>query len=190
MGKSKWTCKGWMKYVLNFDVLCIVFVVVFTYIILKCKGGERRLQQLDGFFSSMPKYRKRRKRKIYKHEERCRNIFERLFKQSFKSVRPDWLKNPTTGRNLELDGYCESIVTPVGKGLAFEYDGVQHMKYNPHFHSSGMDFVQQTKRDGLKDKMCRNAGVLLIRIPHYIAYRDLESYIVEQLRRSNVAVYK
>jgi hypothetical protein len=35
----------------------------------------------------------------------------------FKSVRPGWLENPLTGRNLELDCYNEYLK------LALEYNG-------------------------------------------------------------------
>ena len=39
-------------------------------------------------------------KKQFKSEERCREIFEGIFKKPFPSVRPDWLKNPQTKQNL------------------------------------------------------------------------------------------
>ena len=55
-------------------------------------------------------------------EEATRKLFELYCGKPFVSVRPDWLKNPQTGRNLELDGYNEELA------LAFEFDGEHHTK--------------------------------------------------------------
>lgn len=122
--------------------------------------------------------------KFNKSEERCREIFQQMFGVKFKSVRPSFLKNPVTGKNLELDGFNSDIRTPIGKGLAFEYDGEQHSKYNRHFHRSGeSEFQYQVKKDEYKDVRCREEGILLIRIPHYIAYGDLERFIHTKVRK-------
>lgn len=129
-------------------------------------------------------------KRVNKHEERCREIFESIFKQKFKSVRPKWLQNPVTGRNLELDGFCSHIKTKIGKGLCFEYDGQQHSKYTPHFHRGGPDeFIYQTKKDDWKDHRCKQEGVLLIRIPHFVAFQDLERYIHQQVRKVGLGHY-
>ena len=122
------------------------------------------------------------------YEEKCRKIFQELFKKEFKSVRPDWLKNPCTYQNLELDGYNPDIVTPKGKGLAFEYDGVQHSRFTPLFHSCVDDFEYQVMKDSLKDEMCRDEGVLLIRIPHYITYWHLKPFIIGKLVMKGVKI--
>ena len=123
-----------------------------------------------------------------KYEERCREILERIFRRKFPSVRPDFLKNPGTGRNLELDGYCSSIGTPYGHGLAFEYDGIQHAKYTPRFHASPKHFAGQVQRDRFKTERCRRQGIVLIRIPHYIAYHDLDRFIRQKLLHYNIRV--
>ena len=115
------------------------------------------------------------------YEEKCRKIFQELFKKEFKSVRPDWLKNLWTYQNLELDGYNHDVLTPKGKGLAFEYDGVQHSRFTPLFHSCVGDFEYQVMKDSLKDEMCRDEGVLLIRIPHYVCYWHLKPFIIGKL---------
>ena len=112
------------------------------------------------------------------YEEKCRKIFQELLKKEFKSVRPDWLKNVWTYQNLELDGYNPDVVT---NGLAFEYDGVQHSRFTRLFHSCVGDFEYQVMKDSLKDEMCRDEGVLLIRIPHYIPYLDLKPFIIGRL---------
>jgi hypothetical protein len=126
------------------------------------------------------------KKKIYKHEERCREIFESIFDLEFPSCRPDFLKNPISGRNLELDGFCPSIKTHLGKGLAYEFDGAQHNRYTPRFHDSAKDFVGQVKRDLWKEKVCKDKGILLIRIPHYIRYDELDMFIVKELGKHHL----
>ena len=122
------------------------------------------------------------------YEEKCRKIFQELFKKEFRSVRPDWLKNPWTYQNLELDGYNPDIVTPKGKGLAFEYDGVQHSRFTPLFHSCVGDFDHMWERHSLKDEMCRDEGVLLIRIPHYVCYLHLKPFIIGKLIMKGVKI--
>ena len=122
------------------------------------------------------------------YEEKCRKIFQELFGSPFRSVRPDWLKNPLTYQNLELDGYNPYVVTPLGKGLAFEYDGKQHTEFTPCFQSCVEDFEYQVLRDSLKDEMCKEEGVLLIRIPRYVPYYDLQNFIVGRLLIEGVKI--
>lgn len=129
-------------------------------------------------------------KKVHKHEERCREIFEQIFGVEFKSVRPEWLTNPATNKPLELDGFNTSIMTPMGRGLAFEYDGVQHSQYTPRFQPKGpIEFVYQMKKDSWKDTVCKQRRILLIRIPSFVAYNDLERYIKQTLRRKGMGHY-
>ena len=148
------------------------------------KHGKRKLPKwMKGTHKSGKKHRHRQP-KINKSEEKCRDIFQKIYGQKFKSVRPKWLKNPVTGRSLELDGFCPQIRTPMGTGLAFEYDGAQHAKYVKHFHKRGaIDFKYQVKKDEWKDIRCKEEGITLVRIPHFVAFQDLERYIVQRLRK-------
>lgn len=175
------------KYI-NIDTIVITIIVLITlYYILKGWTRPRRYK-----YDTMPKFNVTVQRegasgnsgkRINKHEERCREIFEGLFKQPFPSRRPDFLKNPTTGRNLELDGWCtKSFFKMYPNGIAFEYDGEQHAKYSPYFHKSVKDFEYQVHRDKYKDAVCHQKGILLIRIPHFVAYSDLERYIKVKIK--------
>jgi len=128
-------------------------------------------------------------RKKNQHEERCREIFQDIFGVKFKSCRPDWLENPVTNRCLELDGFNENIRTRIGKGLAFEYDGAQHSRYTPHFQSHPDEFIYQTKKDSWKDLRCKQEGILLIRIPSFVDFQDLERYIKQKIRREGLGRY-
>lgn len=126
-------------------------------------------------------------KRVNKSEEKCRRIFETLFQHPFPSVRPSFLENPITQKCLELDGFNPHIPTPLGKGVAFEYDGIQHAKYHPFFHRGGpQDFVYQQKRDTWKDLKCREMGILLIRIPHNVVPEDLEPFIRRALARNGI----
>ena len=185
---------SWIKrYVLNLDsIIAICLIAVVVYFILTRKRRRYKFQGLtpdDEFQQRFPVKKKAVRKKINKHEEECRRIFQELFGVKFRSVRPSWLKNPVTGKNLELDGYNADIVTPIGRGLAFEYDGEQHSKFNSHFHKNGPDeFVYQVKKDSWKDLKCKENKIVLIRIPHFVAFQDLKRYIRSELDRQKISV--
>lgn len=185
------------KYFLNIDgVIAICIFCAVVYFVVTQKKKKYKFLGLGAVKGQNPKKIKKKKKvskkgvkRVNKHEEECRRIFQNIFGKQFKSTRPDWLKNPTTGKNLELDGFCQTIETPKGVGLAFEYDGEQHAKFNSHFHKKGHDeFVYQVKKDTWKDLKCKERGVTLIRIPHFVAYTDLRRYILSELERQKVAI--
>ncbi len=104
-------------------------------------------------------------------EEHCRKIFEAIYGKSFVTCRPDFLYNPETGQNLELDGYNEELA------IAFEYNGKQHYEYPNAFHKSEEEFKNQVRRDIFKKKICKDLGITLISIPYHIDTNDLYDYI-------------
>lgn len=89
---------------------------------------------------------------------------------NFEKVRPDWLKNPLTGHNMELDFYCEEL------RLAIEYQGIQHYKFSKQFHQNDANFAAQLQRDEFKRKICQERGITLLEI----SYKD---NIYEYLKR-------
>lgn len=101
-------------------------------------------------------------------ENKVRLIFEEIFGYKFPSVRPDFLRNPDTGRNLELDGYCKEL------GIAFEYDGRMNYEEFLLLKSSDKqkrrhgDLTIRRKHDALKNMLCKKAGVKLFRIPYWV----------------------
>ena len=94
-------------------------------------------------------------------ENRIRKILTNYFQKEFKCVRPNWLKNVLTGRNLEIDMFCEELK------LGLEYHGIQHIKFLPHFHKTEDKFKDQLLRDQLKVRLCKEHGIKLIIIYHY-----------------------
>jgi len=106
-------------------------------------------------------------------ERRCQEVLERIYGRKFLTqVRIDELKNPATQRNLELDIYCPELK------LACEYDGAQHDRVVPKFHPNGeADLKAQQERDALKDRLCREADIYLIRVSHKTPLSQIEDYI-------------
>jgi hypothetical protein len=107
------------------------------------------------------------------HETEVRTAFEKATGKTFKKVRPRFLRNPDSGRNLELDGFCEELQ------LAFEYDGQAHSCFPNAFHRTKEQFEAQQKRDVLKDQLCKRAGVHLIRISHTIPFDEIETHVLK-----------
>ena len=73
-----------------------------------------------------------------------------------RNVRPDWLKNPSTRQNLELDFYSPE------HNLAVEYD--DHYVFPNNYHSDRTKFEEGRSRDALKDALCRQQKVTLVRV--------------------------
>ena len=104
-------------------------------------------------------------------EERCRDIFEEITGKAYPTVRPDFLKNPKTGRNLELDGYCHELKS------AFEYQGYQHYKYPNKYHKTREEFFDQLDRDQFKVEACAKAGMHLTVIPYTFTDEEMEDFV-------------
>jgi len=98
-----------------------------------------------------------------KSERVCREIFEKIFEKEFPKKRPDWLGG------LELDGFCEEL------GIAFEYMGLQHYEFVPHFHRNGeQDLLDQKARDIEKRRLCFEREIKLIIVPYCYRHNDPE----------------
>jgi len=96
----------------------------------------------------------------------------------FTKIRPSWLKNPKTKRNLELDGYCEQLK------MAIEYNGIQHYNW-PNFCGQTLeDFTSQRYRDILKYKLCVTNNVYLLHVPYTVPSKQIPIYIYVKLLNS------
>lgn len=106
-------------------------------------------------------------------EKHCIEFLQLLFPGSiFQKVRPKWLRNPKTGRCLELDGYCEDMQ------IAIEYNGYQHYEWPNVYMETEEEFLAQKYRDRIKEEICKKRNIFLIRI----------SYMVK-LERIPLAIY-
>jgi hypothetical protein len=108
-------------------------------------------------------------------ERICRDTMEKIYGVPFKNTRPSWLKNDTTGRNLELDCYNDKLK------MAVEYQGIFHTKYPNFFHKTLDEFKEVQRRDKLKIKICKQEGVHLIVVPHNVPFDLIPTYIMYHL---------
>lgn len=94
----------------------------------------------------------------------------------FTTVRPDSIRNPRTGRSLELDWYNEELK------LAIEYNGKQHYSHCG-LHKSEQAFIDQMYRDGVKRRRCRELGIHLIEVPFIVSESNIMLYLCMELNR-------
>lgn len=108
------------------------------------------------------------------------DMLERMFpKHRFEKVRPDFLRYPPTGHNLELDAYCADL------NVAVEYNGRQHYQYVKFFHGSNpTKFEQQKARDQFKNDRCRELGITLITVPYTVARDSIYTYMYKKMVES------
>jgi hypothetical protein len=160
-----------------FFVIFIIFIIIILLLLVFKKS---RTSFLSIFLSD---HKEKTKKKVtYKSEDITRSILEELFGRDFPKVKPDWLINPRTKKKLELDGYCQSIKTPLGMGVAFEYNGSQHEYFNPKFHKTYKAFLDQKFRDKIKVQRCKEKGVYLLSIPYVLTSREeIERFIRDKL---------
>jgi hypothetical protein len=113
-----------------------------------------------------------------KGEVECRRVMQKIFEKPFYKSRPRFLNNPVTfgTNNLELDCFNEELK------LAVEYDGAQHYKFIPHFHKTQEAFMNQRYRDYMKEQMCKENGIVLIRVPYTVKIPDIEMYLIGKLK--------
>lgn len=126
-----------------------------------------------------PEVIKKKVKCLKKHEAECRRILEKIYNKPFPSIRPNILRNPETGRNLELDCFNYDLM------LGIEMNGCQHTKYTPFFHKTYDNFLSQIRRDRTKKELCEKYNIDLINVPHTIKFNDLESYLVKELKKIN-----
>lgn len=110
-------------------------------------------------------------KRLSKGERLCRKVIAQIIKEKGftanvkNNYRPDFLCNPKTKRNLELDIFIE-IVRPVSKLIAVEFNGRQHNEYVPLYHKTRSEFVNQQYRDKFKSDVCKEKDIKLVIISH------------------------
>jgi hypothetical protein len=85
------------------------------------------------------------------------------------------LVNPKTGISLEIDGFNEK------NKLGFEYQGIQHFKFNKYLHKDFKNFKRVKKIDRIKIKYFKENNFKLLIIPQFNRF-DLET-IVEKVKK-------
>jgi hypothetical protein len=106
---------------------------------------------------------------------------KKFVKANTKNKMPDdveleWLRNPETGRMLELDAFNQEM------GLAAEYQGIQHYEYPNKYHKDVKQFESQRQRDETKRKLCDKNSIYLITVPYTVKHDDIEEYVKEKIK--------
>ncbi len=93
-------------------------------------------------------------------ESLARELFRHYlpFLKVHYGIRPDWLKWPVTGNNLELDIYFPEIK------VAVEVDGIQHGRPIMGMQKDFGAFEKQQARDLWKLEKCRSLGITLYKL--------------------------
>jgi hypothetical protein len=135
-----------------------------------CKTGHKYATKPDSSLLRGDGYCSRCR--VNLNEEVTRLVFQEYFPgKKFPNRRPGWLCG------LELDGYCEELK------LAFEYNGIQHYQYVPHFHETLQKFETQQKNDLLTIERCVEKGIRLIIVPYTIKTHKIRSFVHEGLAK-------
>jgi hypothetical protein len=184
----------WYKYGFEITIgLCLVFLLLFGIInkLSNKKGTFSSRQNILASLSNNNKFTPKFKgNNGYNHgstkdfrqskgEVECRRVLENIFRKSFTSQRPDFLRNPVTGGtfNLELDCYNSDMK------LAVEYNGVQHYKYTPYFHKNKEHFMNQKYRDDMKRRICKEHGITLIEVPYTVNLHNINDFIIKECKK-------
>jgi hypothetical protein len=113
--------------------------------------------------------------KLSKGEKICLDTLESYYQKKFYRVRPSFLRNPETGKNLEIDCFNAEL------GIGVEYNGKQHYHYPSFPGDTKEKFVKRIKRDLLKLKVCKSLNVYIIVVPYNISERDIPEFIISRL---------
>lgn len=161
----------------GFEILFALSVFVILFLALFRIGKKGTYSKSYYLFNEVEPKTPSKKGKDSKGEIMCREILQKILEKPFPKERPDFLRNPVTGGdfNLELDCYNPELK------LALEYNGIQHYKYIPYFHKNKESFLNQKYRDEMKRVKCRENNVILIEVPYTVKHNDLEDFIRKEL---------
>jgi hypothetical protein len=174
----------WNDY--GFEILfiaCVIFILLASFFQKKGNGTWSKIY-FNPFESRRQKQNEMNLQPVKMNKDStgetvCRRYLERRFGLPFGKARPDFLRNPVTGGdyNLELDCFNPQL------RLALEYNGAQHYKYIPYFHRNKEAFLNQKYRDEMKRTKCIQNGITLIEVPFTVKPHEIESYVNRELIR-------
>lgn len=113
--------------------------------------------------------------KLSRGEEACLETLQNYYKKPFYRVRPNFLRNPETGKNLEIDCFNAEL------GIGCEYNGKQHYHYPSFPGDTEKAFVKRVKRDLYKIETCKLMGIYLLVVPYTVKEEEIDSFILSRL---------
>ena len=164
----------WENY--GFEIL-VLGSIIFLFLYALFRLGKKGTYSTSYPLIQSEEVKQKPRPRDSKGETICRQYLEKRFLKPFPKIRPNFLRNPVTGGNLnlELDCFNEELQ------LGVEYNGVQHYKFCPFFHRNKEAFLNQKYRDEMKRVKCRDAGVKLIEVPYTVPAHKIENYIENNL---------
>ena len=107
-------------------------------------------------------------------------IQDYLIKNSIAFIREqefDGLINNKTGYRLRFDFYLPDLRTCI------EFDGKQHFEYTEEFDKGDTTkFKERKLRDGIKDKFCKQKGIILLRI-RYTEFSNINNILKNIIKK-------
>ena len=127
-----------------------------------------------------------------KGEKICCDFLTQRFDADFKTYRPNFLRNPKTGKNLELDCFNPHFYIKFRakngdhkiSRLALEYNGIQHYEWPNFTKCTEKQFYDQKDRDQYKISKCEKEDIYLITVPHTIHHEMIPTYIEGKLPKN------
>lgn len=193
--KEFWNKHGWHILLIG---LLIVFVVLFIINHLSYHSPSRYVSLGDIYeyfmsllfnphqrtvsssrrYSSRPRQQSSGGGGSSRGETKCKEFVEFFFQLPFEKIRPDFLRNPVTGENLELDMFNHDLK------LAIEYNGSQHYQFNSFMHNNSKDkFYNQQYRDLIKKDLCEKNNIQLVIVPYTIPEHQIASFLFTELKK-------
>lgn len=178
--KKIWNKLKYLWYENRFEFIifiCVIFLLILAIFRIGKEGTWSSNYYYDKNSGKISSQKKKGAPRQSSGEIECRRVLRKIFNKPFNSVRPNFLNNPVTGgnHNLEIDCYDHNL------RLGCEYQGKQHYIYIPFFHKNKEAFLNQKYRDDMKKRMCKENGINLIEVPYTVKVGDIESYIKKEL---------
>ena len=165
---------SWYLYALIFGCFGILALVLVHRKLTRQRGRWGKNLNMNNIYMYTPTTEPT---KDSKGEIECRRFLETIFQVPFPKARPDFLRNPVTSQNLELDCFNPTL------RLGVEYNGQQHYNYTSFFHRNKDAATNQKYRDELKRRMCEENGITLIEVPYTIKLNDIGPFLSLKLRQ-------
>lgn len=167
----------WYLYALIFGCFGILLLVLVQRKLTRQKGKWGKNLSKNNIYMYRDDLSPLQNKSESKGEIECRRFLETIFQVPFPKARPDFLKNPVTGNNLELDCFNPTLK------LGVEYNGQQHYSYTSFFHKNVEASTNQKYRDELKRRMCQENGITLIEVPYTIKLNDIGPFLHLKLKQ-------
>lgn len=169
--------KFWEKY--GFEIIVGMSVLIILSLSLFRIGKKGTFSDTYSYSIFSTPNKPKRVQRDSSGETECRRVLKQIFNRPFNKDRPDFLRNPVTGGNFNLEIDCFDIEMKLG----CEYQGIQHYKYVPYFHKNKESFMNQKYRDDMKRRMCIDNGIKLVEVPYTVKVPDIRNYIIKELRK-------